>query len=81
MPPSRHIFAVCVVSSEQPRQWHRYINPLLSASREVLQESTYFAPSSCSTEEPYLEGVRDERDPGARCRGATEGLDKAESLL
>ncbi|GFO02544.1 gypsy retrotransposon integrase-like protein 1 [Plakobranchus ocellatus] len=30
--------------SEQPRQWHRYINPLLSAYREVPQESTHFAP-------------------------------------
>ncbi|GFN79108.1 Zinc finger protein [Plakobranchus ocellatus] len=30
--------------SEQPRQWHRYINPLLFASREVPQDSTHFAP-------------------------------------
>ena len=30
--------------SEQPRQWHRYINPLLSAYREVPQESTGFSP-------------------------------------
>ncbi|GFO36278.1 Zinc finger protein [Plakobranchus ocellatus] len=30
--------------SEQPRQWHRYINPLLFAYREVPQESTHFAP-------------------------------------
>ena len=30
--------------SEQPRQWHRYINPLLFAYREVPQESTGFAP-------------------------------------
>ncbi|GFS20956.1 Pol polyprotein [Elysia marginata] len=30
--------------SEQPRQWHRYINPLLFAYREVPQEPTHFAP-------------------------------------
>ncbi|GFO01376.1 gypsy retrotransposon integrase-like protein 1 [Plakobranchus ocellatus] len=30
--------------SEQPRQWHRYINPLLFAYREVPQEFTHFAP-------------------------------------
>ena len=30
--------------SEQPRQWHRYINPLLFAYREVPQESTGFYP-------------------------------------
>ena len=30
--------------SEQPRQWHRYINPLLFAYCEVAQESTGFSP-------------------------------------
>ena len=30
--------------SEQPRQWHHYINPLLFAHREVSQESTGFSP-------------------------------------
>ena len=30
--------------SEQPKQWHRYINPLLFAYREVPQESKGFAP-------------------------------------
>ena len=30
--------------SEQPRQWNRYINPLLFAYREVPQESTGFSP-------------------------------------
>ena len=30
--------------SEQPRQWHHYINPLLFAYREVAQESTGFSP-------------------------------------
>ena len=30
--------------SEQPRPWHRYINPLLFAYREVPQESTGFSP-------------------------------------
>ncbi|XP_078492084.1 uncharacterized protein LOC144747728 [Ciona intestinalis] len=30
--------------AEQPKQWHRYINPLLFAYREVPQESTGFAP-------------------------------------
>ena len=30
--------------SDQPRQWHRYINPLLFAYREVAQESTGFSP-------------------------------------
>ena len=30
--------------SEQPRQWHRYINPLLFAYGEVRQESTGFSP-------------------------------------
>ena len=30
--------------SEQPRQWHCYINPLLFAYREVPQESTGFLP-------------------------------------
>ena len=29
---------------EQPRQWHRFINPLLSASREARQEATGFSP-------------------------------------
>ena len=32
------------LGSEQPRQWHRYINPLLFAYREVPQESTGFSP-------------------------------------
>ena len=30
--------------SEQPRQWHRYVNPLLFTYREVSQESTSFSP-------------------------------------
>ena len=30
--------------SEQPKQWHRYIDALLFAYREVPQESTGFAP-------------------------------------
>ena len=30
--------------SEQPKQWHRYINALLFAYREVPQDSTHFAP-------------------------------------
>ena len=30
--------------SEQPRQWHRFINPLLFAYREAPQESTGFSP-------------------------------------
>jgi len=30
--------------SEQPRLWHRFINPLLSAYCEVAQESTRFFP-------------------------------------
>ncbi|GFN88914.1 gypsy retrotransposon integrase-like protein 1 [Plakobranchus ocellatus] len=30
--------------NEQPRQWHRYINPLLFPYREVPQESTHFDP-------------------------------------
>ena len=30
--------------SEQPRQWHRYINPLLFAYGEVPQESNGFSP-------------------------------------
>ena len=30
--------------SEKPRQWHRFINPLLFAYREVSQESTGFSP-------------------------------------
>ena len=29
--------------SEQPRQWHRYINPLFFAYREVPQEATGFS--------------------------------------
>ncbi|GFR81479.1 Pol polyprotein [Elysia marginata] len=29
---------------QQPRRWHRYINPLMFAYREVPQESTHFAP-------------------------------------
>ncbi|GFR93679.1 zinc finger protein, partial [Elysia marginata] len=39
-------FKTCLrrLCSEQPRQWHRYINPLLFAYREVPQESTHFAP-------------------------------------
>ena len=30
--------------SEQPKQWHRYINALLFAYREVPQDSTLFTP-------------------------------------
>ena len=30
--------------SEQPKQWHRYINALLFAYKEVPQDSTHFAP-------------------------------------
>ena len=30
--------------SDQPRQWHRFINPLLFAYREAPQESTGFSP-------------------------------------
>ena len=30
--------------SDQPRQWHRFINPLLFADRESPQESTGFSP-------------------------------------
>jgi len=30
--------------SEQPREWHRYLAPLLFAYREVLQKSTKFSP-------------------------------------
>ena len=30
--------------SEQSKQWHRYINALLFAYREVPQDSTHFAP-------------------------------------
>ena len=30
--------------SEQPKLWHRYINPLLFAYRKVAQESTGFSP-------------------------------------
>ena len=30
--------------SEQPRKWHRFINPLLFAYHEVPQESTGFSP-------------------------------------
>ena len=30
--------------SEQPKQWHRYINALLFAYREVPQESSGFSP-------------------------------------
>ena len=29
---------------EQPNEWHRYINPLLFASRQVPQETTVFGP-------------------------------------
>ena len=32
------------LSSDQPRQWHRFINPLLFAYREAPQESTGFSP-------------------------------------
>ena len=38
--------------SEQPRQWHRLINPLLFAYREVPQESTGFHRLNCCMEEP-----------------------------
>ena len=30
--------------SEQPRQWHRFINPLLFAYTEAPQEATGFSP-------------------------------------
>ena len=29
---------------EQPRQWHRFINPLLFAYREARQKATWFSP-------------------------------------
>ncbi|KAK3711512.1 hypothetical protein QZH41_016430, partial [Actinostola sp. cb2023] len=32
------------LSSEQPRQWHKYVDALLFAYREVPQESTGFSP-------------------------------------
>ena len=35
--------------SEQPRQWHHYINLLLVAYHEVPQESTGFSPFSVVT--------------------------------
>ena len=37
--------------SEQPRQWHRYINPLLFAYREISKESTGFSPFELLMEE------------------------------
>ena len=37
--------------SKQPRQWHRYINPLLFAYREVPRESTGFSALICCKEE------------------------------
>ena len=37
--------------SEQPRQWHRYINLLLFAYREVPQESTGFSPFELSEDQ------------------------------
>ena len=30
--------------NEQPRQWHRFVNPLLFAYREAPQETTGFSP-------------------------------------
>ena len=36
--------ALSRLCTEQPRQWHRFINPVLFAYREVPQESTKFAP-------------------------------------
>ena len=30
--------------NEQPRQWHRFVNPLLFANREVPQEAIGFSP-------------------------------------
>ena len=30
--------------NEQPRQWHCFVNPLLFAYREALQEATGFSP-------------------------------------
>ena len=30
--------------NEQPRQWHRFVNPLLLAYREAPQEATGFSP-------------------------------------
>ena len=32
------------VCNEQPRQWHRFVNPLLFAYREAPQEATGFSP-------------------------------------
>ena len=40
--------------SEQPKQWHRFINPLVFAYREAPQEATGFAPF----ELPYGRTVR-----------------------
>ena len=33
-----------ILCSEQSRQWHRYVNPLLFAYKEVPQESKGFSP-------------------------------------
>ena len=33
-----------ILCSEQPPQWHRFINPLLFAYREAPQEATGFSP-------------------------------------
>ena len=35
---------------DQLKQWHRLINPVLFAYREVPQESTGFSPFSCYTD-------------------------------
>ena len=35
---------------DQPRQWHRFINPLLFPYKEAPQESIGFCPFNCYTE-------------------------------
>jgi len=46
------------VASEKPKDWHRYIGPLMLAVRDTPQDSTAFTPFE--TQSPYSNDTVDE---------------------
>ncbi|GFN89325.1 Pol polyprotein [Plakobranchus ocellatus] len=59
--------------SEQPRQWHRYIDPPLCLQRGAAEANLFCVVRAALQENhtrhhAHLEGVVDKRDPGARCK-------------
>ena len=41
---SRRCYKDCAMNTEQPKQWHRFINQLLFPDRKAPQEATGFVP-------------------------------------